>query len=162
MSLLIRLLAIAGVWCLLMGRLSSGQFLLGLFVALLTLAISQPIAGDGFRLRPLRLLAFLLVLSVDLCRSSLRVAIDALWPGQLSQPRILAVRVPAMDPVPLCVLANSITLTPGSLTLDVAADGRTIYVHDMYAPDHAAACATVAGSLAASVRAAIPDRQEPV
>jgi multicomponent Na+:H+ antiporter subunit E len=32
-------------------------------------------------------------------------------------------------------LANLITLTPGSLTLDISADRKVLYVHTMYAQD---------------------------
>jgi len=33
------------------------------------------------------------------------------------------------------VLANLISLTPGSLSLDVSPDGKTLYVHAMFADD---------------------------
>ncbi|MCY3733260.1 MAG: Na+/H+ antiporter subunit E, partial [Chloroflexi bacterium] len=39
------------------------------------------------------------------------------------------------EPLQITVLANLISLTPGTLSLDVSPDGTTLYVHDMFADD---------------------------
>ena len=56
-------------------------------------------------------------------------------PGQRSRPAIVAVPLDIEDPLQITVLANLISLTPGTLSLDVSPDGKTLYVHDMFVDD---------------------------
>jgi multicomponent Na+:H+ antiporter subunit E len=56
-------------------------------------------------------------------------------PGHQSRPGIIAVPLDIEEPVQITVLANLISLTPGSLSLDVSPDGTTLYVHEMFLDD---------------------------
>lgn len=55
------------------------------------------------------------------------------------QPRIVRYGVEGMTDLQVTVLANAITLTPGTLSMDVSDDGKYLYVHCMNAPDRDAA-----------------------
>ncbi|MFW5829934.1 MAG: Na+/H+ antiporter subunit E, partial [Planctomycetota bacterium] len=121
MNLLGQLLAIAIGWCLLMGAFTPGQFLLGTLLGLLVLVLTRQVTGAGRVLGQMWAVVHLvIVVSKDLVVSSLRVAWDVCTPTPLARPRIIAIPVAGMDPVELTVLANAITLTPGTLSLDVA------------------------------------------
>ena len=48
---------------------------------------------------------------------------------------IVAITLEAEGSLSISLSANLITLTPGSLTLDISADCRVLYVHTMYAED---------------------------
>lgn len=69
---------------------------------------------------------------VELVLSSVRVARDVLRPRSEAQPGIIAVPLDARSDAQITVLANLISLTPGSLSLDVSPDRRTLYVHLMF------------------------------
>jgi len=80
----------------------------------------------------LRLLALLLV---DTVRSSLVLAWDVITPTDLSTVRVLEFHTRATSDGELLLLSCCITLTPGTLTLDVSDDRRTLIIHAMYAAD---------------------------
>ncbi len=71
----------------------------------------------------------------ELVVATLRVGVDIVTPKHRMKPAILAIPVDGHSPVETTLLANVITLTPGSLSLDVSPDGRTLFVHVMYADD---------------------------
>lgn len=88
----------------------------------------------------LRLVAYL---AVDSVRSSLVLAWDVLTPRDYSSVRILRFATRAEGDVELLALSCAITLTPGTLTLDIADDRRTLLIHAMYAADAEAVLAGI-------------------
>jgi multicomponent Na+:H+ antiporter subunit E len=87
----------------------------------------------------LRLPGFVALYLWELVRASLRVAHDALTPTHYMRPAILAVPLDAQSDLEILLLANFLTMTPGSVCLDVSADRRVLYVHAMYVDDPEAA-----------------------
>lgn len=83
---------------------------------------------------PLRLVRSLLRFLVEVVRANLRVAYEVATPGFRMQPAIMAVHTRARGPVELVLLANAVSLTPGTLTLEVDEQRRVLYVHTLYAP----------------------------
>lgn len=71
----------------------------------------------------------------DLLRSSVQVAVAVLSPGNRTEPRLLTIPLKASSPVEVTLVGNFISLTPGTLTVDVSEDGRTLLVHDLFAGD---------------------------
>lgn len=65
--------------------------------------------------------------------SNVRVAADIVTPQHLMRPAILEVDVSNLTPRQLLVASNLITMTPGTLSMDVV-DG-TLYIHSMYCVD---------------------------
>jgi multicomponent Na+:H+ antiporter subunit E len=106
----------------------SGQFqplLLGLgaFSCLLTAYLTRRMGyfdNDVFALRfRLRLLSYWAWLAREVLRSSLEVARVVLDPRLPISPRTIEIKATASHPVDQAILGNSITLTPGTLALDV-------------------------------------------
>ena len=56
-------------------------------------------------------------------------------PGLSMTPRIIRYPVSGLSPIELTTLANAISLTPGTLSIDVSPDDEWLYVHAMYAED---------------------------
>jgi multicomponent Na+:H+ antiporter subunit E len=83
-----------------------------------------------------RLLGFWAWLGREVVVSSIEVARIVLRPGMAVKPKIVEIDGSGLGPVDLALLGNSITLTPGTLTLDVY-EGRLL-VHAL-TPDGAAA-----------------------
>jgi multicomponent Na+:H+ antiporter subunit E len=67
-----------------------------------------------------------------LVMSNLRVAYDVLTPTHLMKPAVIRMPLEARTPGEITVLANLISLTPGTLSLDVDEDANILYVHVMY------------------------------
>ena len=70
-----------------------------------------------------------------LVKANLRVAWEVLTPKHHMRPAIIAIPLDAESDLQITILANFITLTPGTLSLDVSPDRKTLYVHAMYVDD---------------------------
>lgn len=71
----------------------------------------------------------------ELCLSSLRVAWDIVTPRHRARPGIIVVPIDARTNGEITILANLVSLTPGSLTLGVSPDRDALYVHLMFIDD---------------------------
>ena len=129
-------LLLAGGWCALSGTFDLGTFLMGFLLAFAALSLSSPVFGRTAYFKRVLLTARLgAYFLYELTVSSLQVAWDVITTAQGSRPGIVAVPLDLDEPAQITVLANLISLTPGTLSLDVSPDGRTLYVHEMFLDD---------------------------
>ena len=125
------LLALA--WVAITGNVSFGNLIAGFGLGLVILFFTRRIVGQPtYVLRMWRVLTLLLFFLRELIRSNLRVAYDVLTPGYHLRPGVVAIPLDARTDTEITLLANMITLTPGSFSLDVSADRRVLYLHVMY------------------------------
>ncbi len=68
----------------------------------------------------------------ELIAASLRVAYEVLTPKDHMRPAVVAIPLEAETDLEITLLANFITLTPGTLSIDVSKDRKTLYVHEVY------------------------------
>ena len=121
------------IWTALTDRYTAANFLLGLVVAHLALRFSTTERARIRKTGPaLRFAAFFLK---EVFVSALRVAYDVLRPHGRMRPAIVAVPLDVRTDGQITLLAILITLTPGTLALDVSPDRRTLLVHAMFAGD---------------------------
>lgn len=71
----------------------------------------------------------------EVVRSNFRVAYDIVTPRDHFSPAIIAIPLAPMTDLQLLMLSNLVTMTPGTLTLDVSPDRKFIFIHAMYAGD---------------------------
>jgi multicomponent Na+:H+ antiporter subunit E len=121
-------------WCAVVGSFTLVDLAVGFLVGYLVLWLVRPLYGptryfERFLLLPGLVLFFL----GELVVSSLRVAWDVITPTLHSRPGIVAVPLDLRGDVEITVLANLVSLTPGTLSLEVSDDRRTLYVHAMFA-----------------------------
>ena len=116
--------------------------LAGLVVGFALIAVYDLTTGrPNYALRLIRLVRFGAYFLGILVRANLQIAWEILTPGFDQKPRILRYPGAHLNPVQTTVLANAITLTPGTLVVDVTHDGGLLYVHCMYAEDREVAIA---------------------
>ena len=77
----------------------------------------------------MRWLSLLVLFVRELIVSALKVAWLALQPRLTIRPAIIAYPLTVTTDAQITLLANMITLTPGTLSVDVSADRRTLYIH---------------------------------
>ncbi|REJ66355.1 MAG: Na+/H+ antiporter subunit E [Planctomycetota bacterium] len=134
MLVLNMLLALA--WAAVTGELSvqslGAGFVVGYFVLWL---VTRSLGESRYFAKAWRILLFALHFSWELLVAALRVAVDVVTPRHLIKPAILAIPVETSSAAETTTLANAITLTPGTLAIDISEDGKTMYVHAMYAKD---------------------------
>jgi multicomponent Na+:H+ antiporter subunit E len=124
------LLAIA--WVVLTGSAGLANIAFGVIGgALLSRLVPGP-AGTGWTLHRARATASLALYFVwELILSNIRVAAAVLGPRSRLSPAVVAVPLDARTDVEITLFANLITLTPGTLAVDVSADRRVLYVHTL-------------------------------
>jgi multicomponent Na+:H+ antiporter subunit E len=118
------------VWVGLWGSVTVANVLGGLAVAVLLLLLLRPGPADAPAVvDPLALLRFVVRFFVDLVVSSLQVVRLVLRPRIELRQSVVSVRVPDASDTLLTLLADAISLTPGTLTIDVDRGSSTLYVH---------------------------------
>jgi multicomponent Na+:H+ antiporter subunit E len=118
------------VWILLWGTISAANILSGLAIALLiTLLLPLPAVPVEGRLHPVPLLRLIAVVAYDLALSSLQVAWLAIKPGPPPLSAVLRAHLALKSDLVLALAVNIITLTPGSIVLEIDQTRRMIYVH---------------------------------
>lgn len=85
--------------------------------------------------RPLATLEFAWFYLREVVASNLRVAYDVLTPRHLMKPAILHIPIAGLTDRQRLALANLLTMTPGTLTIDLAEDGSELLFHSMYVED---------------------------
>ena len=134
MFLLNILLAIA--WVALTGEYEAGNFAIGFVLGFLVLRLTQLTPASFRYVRRVRLvISFMAYFLKELVSSSLRVTVQLLSPTMKMQPAVVAIPLDVKSDTAITLLGNMITLTPGTLTLDVSSDHSTMYVHTMNVGD---------------------------
>ena len=129
-------IGLALTWTALTGTFNLPNFLLGFALGYLVLwTVRRMLGPTSYFSRMPKLAGFALFFLWELLLSNLRVAIEVLSPGHNMQPRVLAIPLDACDPSEITLFANLLSLTPGTLSLDVSSDRCVLYVHAMYARD---------------------------
>ncbi|MFP4166594.1 MAG: Na+/H+ antiporter subunit E [Opitutales bacterium] len=77
-------------------------------------------------------IAFLVFYIRDIVSSNFRVAYDVLTPTFYMKPGIIAMDVAELNNRQTMLLANFITMTPGTLGLSVSKDRKKLFIHAMY------------------------------
>jgi len=126
---------LVAVWLALTSSLHWQELVAGGIVALvLALFLGRTYAGLGLPpLTPRRIwffVVYLLVLLQEIVRANLDVAYRVLHPGLPIRPGIVVIKTGLRQDIAKMMLANSITLTPGTFTLDVLGD--TLLIHWIY------------------------------
>lgn len=134
MFLLNLLLALA--WVALTGIFTPSNFLAGFVLGYFAVAVGVgKTTSSNYLHRVVTVFTFVAFFLWELIRASIRVAFDIVTPQNYMKPGVIAVPLDVHTDEEITLLANLITLTPGSLTLDISADHRFLFVHEMYIPD---------------------------
>lgn len=129
--MLVLLIPLVAAWLLWSGIYKPLLLGLGLFSCLLTIYIKyrmEYFETEDFALRfGRRLIGYWAWLAKEVVRSSLDVARIVLTPSLPISPEVVKIKASGTHPVDQATLANSITLTPGTLALDVYEGEITVH-----------------------------------
>lgn len=130
-------LLLAAVWVLLTGEVTAANVLVGFILGAIAVQIATPLrAGKTSYPRKFWYASeFSLYFAWQIMVANLKVAYDVLTPTHYMRPGVVAVPLDVKSDLEITMLANLITLTPGTLTLDVSDDRSVLYVHVMHLGD---------------------------
>ena len=125
-------IGLSSAWAALMGAFDATTLAAGFAVGYVVLWASQPALGPSAYVTGVgRAVAFIVFYLAELVWSSLQVAIDVCRPRLRMCPGVVGLPLRARTDAEITVLANLISLTPGTLSLDLSPDRRILYVHAM-------------------------------
>ena len=129
-------LMLALAWAFATGLFTVSNLLVGLVIGYLILWFAQPALGrSSYVIKVPQVGRFALFYLWQLMLANLRIAYDVLTLTHHMRPGVIAVPLEAETDAEITLLANLISLTPGTLSLDVSPDRRVLYVHVMYIDD---------------------------
>lgn len=125
------------LWAGLLGGITLANLVSGFIVSylLLWLVTRGQRGHDGYFGKLPRCAGFVVYYLWELVKSNAIIAYDVLTPTHHMTPGVIGIPLEAKTDLEITVLANLITMTPGTLSLDVSPDRRTLYVHAMYIHD---------------------------
>lgn len=137
MNLFLLNIVLAALFAAVIGSFSLGWLAVGFALGTLAMWVTKPLYGQDstYFLRGARLVKLLVYFLYELVVSSVRVVWDVITPQHISRPGIVAVPLDAKSDTEIMLVANLISLTPGTLSLDVSEDRKTLYVHAMFIED---------------------------
>ncbi len=121
---------LAMTWTLLQGRLSAADFIAGFVLGYLVIGLSQRLLGSGnYSRKVVQVLRFVAFVAWDIFSASLALAWLMLQPKPKLSPAVIALPLDVKTDLEIVLLANLITLSPGTLSVDVSSDNSILYVH---------------------------------
>jgi len=131
---------LAGGFCAILGQVNLSGFVAGFAVGYMALWVTRPLYGETtYFMRVIKILYLAGYFIWQLLVSNFRVLWDVVTPKHISKPGVIAVPLDAESDFEIMMVANLVSLTPGSLTLDVSDDRKRLYVHMMFLDDVEAA-----------------------
>lgn len=130
-------LVITGVWMALANDVSLGHAVLGLALGLVIPLVTQAYWPERPRFKnPWRIIDFTLVVLWDIVVSNIQVAQLVLFRrGDSLRSQFVRVPLALTNAEAITILAGTITMTPGTISADLSADGTAILVHCLETDD---------------------------
>ncbi len=124
------------VWMLLWGTWSWANLISGAVLALaVTVLLPLPPVVGGTLLHPVGLVVFVGYFFADLVRSAALVAWQTMRPGGIEHSAIIRVQMRTDSDLLLTIVAESLTLVPGSVVIDMDRQRRTLSLHILHVRD---------------------------
>lgn len=133
LSRLVIAVVLAAVWILLLNDFSVGGALLGLILGFSVPLFTRAFWPEAPRVRRFgRAVAYVLLVMGDIVVANIQVAYLILFKRNSDlRPRFIAIPLDLRPPEAIAILAGTITLTPGTVSCDLSADGRSLLVHGL-------------------------------
>ncbi|SDS26364.1 Na+/H+ antiporter subunit E [Gramella sp. MAR_2010_147] len=124
------------VWVALTGDFSFENYLFGFFLNfhILWLITVKRKSSTYFLIVP-KIIILLVFFLYELIKANIEVAYEVVTPKLNMTPGIIMVPLDIKSDIGITMLANMISLTPGTLSLDVSNDKKVLFVHAMYVKD---------------------------
>ncbi len=132
------------IWLLLNNSLAPGHLVLGLLLGWAIPWFTLRFWPERVRMRrPLTLLRFALIVLYDIVVANLIVALRILGRPEHLRPAFVTVPLDLTSDLAISLLANTICLTPGTVSARLAPDRRSLLVHGLHVPDEHELRATI-------------------
>lgn len=128
-------LLLSFLWVALTGSLSYSGFVFGFILGFFVLWIMNRTSESEDRryfYRLPKIFSFVLYFLYQVFKANIQVAYDVITPRYFFRPGVVRYPMNADSDFEINVLSTLISLTPGTLILDVSEDRKALYIHVMY------------------------------
>ncbi|WP_346238992.1 Na+/H+ antiporter subunit E [Niabella insulamsoli] len=126
-------LLLSFLWVALTGSLSYNGFLIGFILGFFVLWIMNRNEQDRkYFFRVPKVFSFAFYFLFQMLKANIQVAYDVITPKYFFRPGIVRYPLTAQSDFEINVLSTLISLTPGTLILDISEDKKALYIHAMY------------------------------
>ncbi len=131
--MLLGIILLALAWAALQGEITLANLLVGYVLGYVILALLAKggVTPSTLTSRTTHAASLAWYFAWELVLANVRVAIDVLRPRLTIQPAVLAIPLDVTSDGEILLLSMLINITPGSVTIDLSEDRRTLYVHVM-------------------------------
>lgn len=127
---------LALIWASLLGDVSLNNLIVGFILAYIILGLLSRVKDShNYFQKAKRIIGFLLYFLKEMLYANFQVAYEIITPSHKCTPGIIAVPLDAKTDIEIILLANCITLTPGTLSIDVSDDRKVLFVHAVFVDD---------------------------
>lgn len=142
-------IALAVAWAALTGNFTLGGLAVGFVIGTAALYVAKPLfpGCDDYFLRGWHWGKLCVLFLYELVVSSIAVVWDVITPSTKARPGVIAMPLDVEDEMGVLLVTNLISLTPGTLSLDVTDDRKTLFIHAMFADDPDAIRAQLKGGM---------------
>lgn len=129
-------LLLSFIWVALTGSMYYTNFVFGFLLGFFVLWImNRNDIDQRYFYRVPKILSFVLYFLYQMVRANLQVAYDVMTPKYFMKPGVVRYPLNARTEFEINLLSTMISLTPGTLILDISEDKQTMYIHVMYLED---------------------------
>ena len=121
------------IWCGFSNNFSIPTITIGFIIAGVIVIIMNRRDSVKIQVNPLVLAELILLTFYELIKSSIEVALEVLNFSKKRQPEIIEIPLACKNNFQKTILTNLISLTPGTLSIDLTSDKSSLLVHVMFA-----------------------------
>ena len=124
------------IWIALTGTFTYINFFIGFFISYFILwVLSRNSEDKRYFTIAFKIVGFFFFFLYEMLKANWQVAYEVMTSNLHMKPGIVKIELEAKTDLEITLLSNLISLTPGTLVLDVSDDRKVMYVHGMYLED---------------------------
>lgn len=129
-------LLLSFIWVALTGSLYYSNFLFGYLMGFFILWIMNRQETDRrYFNRVPKTIGFMFYFIYEMIAANVQVAYDVITPKYFFKPGIIRYPLEATTDIEINLLSTMISMTPGTLILDISEDKKSLFIHVMYLRD---------------------------
>lgn len=155
MSTVATIVIMALLWAGVNGNFSAPNLIFGAVIGLVAvLLLRQSLVSPGLGRKLRRIAKLAGSFFYELIASAVKVAVLVIRPdmGKVIRPAFVKVPLKVKSDAEITILANLVTLTPGTLSVDISEDKNFLYVHTISLESREALIAEIANGFEKQVR----------
>lgn len=130
-------LTVGVVWLLLVNTITLNAIVFATILGVVVPLLTRAYWPDAPRLRhPVKIIRYTLMVMWDILVANVEVALIILFKRNADlKSAFITVPLDLRSPEAITVFAGTITMTPGTVSVDMSACGRALLIHCLHAPD---------------------------